>query len=294
MISLKAVAKTGDVIAVESPVYFVILRIIQSLGMTVLEIESDPETGMSVDSLERALASIHVKAVVAVPNFSNPTGALMTDEKKLQLVHLLAERDIPLIEDDIYGELYAGRHRPTNCREFVADNELGGQVITCSSFSKTLAPGYRVGWVIPGEKYYERVTRQKRLTSASTGTLPQLAIAEFMQSGSYERHLRQLRIACQQQTAQMRTCIAQSFPPGTRISNPKGGFVLWVQLPGELDTLKLAERAMQEKISLAPGEMFSVTDKYRSFLRFCAGAPWSERTEQAIIRVAELITEMSC
>ena len=242
MISLKAVAKAGDVIAVESPVYFVILRIIQSLGMTVLEIESDPKTGISVESLEKAIQSINITAVIVIPNFSNPSGALMPDEKKQCLVNLLDEKQITLIEDDVYGELYFGPHRPSNCREF----SNNGKVMLCSSFSKSIAPGYRIGWVIPGQ-FRERVFRQKRLSSAATGTLSQLAIADFIQAGTFNRHMRKLRLTYRDQLIQMRTAIAATMPKGTRITNPVGGFILWAQLPGKVDTLKLAEAALQTK-----------------------------------------------
>jgi len=287
LLSLKAVASHGDVIAVESPVYFVLLRIVKSLGMSVIEIESDPHTGMSIDALERAVNSIAISAVICIPNFSNPSGTLMSDEKKQRLVELLNERAIPLIEDDIYSELYFGDSRPTSCRDF-GD---AGQILSCNSFSKTLAPGFRIGWVLPG-KYKDSVIKHKRLTSAATSTLPQMAIAHFMQSGAYQRYLRNLRQIFKQQIYTLRQSIARHFPADTRISHPEGGFVLWVQLPYKLDTLVLAERAMQEKISIAPGMMFSVSAQYTHFLRLCTGFIWSEVAEQGVKRLGEMIEEM--
>lgn len=287
LLSLKAVAKHGDVIAVESPVYFVLLRIVKSLGMTVIEIESDPETGMSVDILEKAINSINISAVICIPNFSNPNGTLMSDEKKQRLVNILNPKGIPLIEDDIYGELYFGDKRPRNCRDFDSTDN----VLTCGSFSKSLAPGYRIGWVIPG-KHLQAVISHKRLTSAATNTLSQLAIADFIQTGAYHRHLKKLRQTFKQQLFTMRQSIAQHFPENTRISNPQGGFVLWVQLPFELNTLQLAERAMAEKISIAPGMMFSVSDQYTHFIRLCTGFIWSDKAEHGVKRLGEMIEEM--
>ena len=287
LLSLKAVANHGDVIAVESPVYFVLLRIVKSLGMSVIEIESDPHTGMSVEALERAVNSISISAVICIPNFSNPSGTLMSDEKKQRLVDLLQARSIPLIEDDIYSELYFGDSRPSSCRDFATDD----MILSCNSFSKTLAPGFRIGWVIPG-KFKNAVIKHKRLTSAATGTLPQMAIAHYMHSGAYQRHLRKLRQTFKQQTYTLRQSIARHFPADTRISHPEGGFVLWVQLPFKLDTLVLAERAMQEKISIAPGMMFSVSDQYTHFLRLCTGFIWTDEADQGVKRLGEMIREM--
>ena len=286
LLSLKAVANSGDVIAVESPIYFVLLRIVKSLGMSVIEIESDPHTGMSIDALERAVDSIEISAVICIPNYSNPSGTLMTDLKKQRMVELLADRAIPLIEDDIYGELYFGDSRPSICQEF-GDSDM---ILSCNSFSKTLAPGFRIGWVLPG-KYEAQVIKHKRLTSAATGTLQQLAIAHFMQIGAYQRHLRKLRQTFKRQMYTLRQSIARHFPEGTRVSHPDGGFVLWVQLPFNIDTLDLAERAMKEKISIAPGMMFSVSDQYTHFLRLCTGFAWSDTAEQGVRRLGQMIRE---
>ena len=287
LLSLKAVAKPGDVIAVESPIYFVLLRIVRSLGMTVIEIESDPVNGMSIDALRRACDKIEISAVLCIPNYSNPSGTLMGERKMQALVALLSEKNIPLIEDDIYGELYFGESRPLNCQDFSTD----GNVLTCSSFSKTLAPGYRIGWVVAG-KYTQDIIKLKRLTSAATNTLGQLTIAHFLQTGAYQRHLKKMRLIFKQQLYKLRQSIACHFPPGTRISNPEGGFVLWVQLPTKCDTLALAERAMSEKISIAPGMMFSVSDQYSQFLRLCAGFIWTEKADEGVKRLGELIVEM--
>jgi len=288
LLSLKATASPGDVIAVESPMYFVLLRIVKSLGMTLLEIESDPVTGMSIEALQRAIDTVRVAAVICIPNFSNPSGTLMPDTNKRQLVSLLEQHDVPLIEDDLYADLYFGDARPSSCHDFAHK----GTVLSCSSFSKTLAPGYRIGWILPG-RYREQVIQHKRLTSAATTTLSQLAIAQFIQSGAYQRHVRILRQTFKQQIFQLREAIARYFPEGTRISDPRGGFVLWVQLPGEIDTGQLTERAMQEKISIVPGLMFSATKRYSNFLRLCAGFTWSEAAEQGVKRLGELIRETS-
>lgn len=287
MTSLSAVAKPGDVVAVESPAYYMVLQIIESLGMLALEIATDPVAGMCVDDLNRAVDQIDVKAVVCNANFHNPTGSLMPDEEKRRLVRILAERDIPLIDDDIYGDLYFTAERPRTLKSFDED----GNVILCSSFSKTVAPGYRVGWVLPGRHRF-KVTARKHLVSAATASLPQMAMAEFLHGGGYDRHLVSLRRHYGDQVLKMRAAVAEHFPEATRVSEPSGGFVLWVELPAGTDSWELFNRAMEHGISIAPGPLFSSSGKYRNFVRLNAGHPWDSRIADAVGTVGRLAAAM--
>ena len=286
VVSLQAVAKPGDIIAVESPAYFSVLQTIQTLGMLALEIPTDSETGLCLDSLRVAIDENNVRAVVAVPNFHNPTGALIPDDSKKALVQLLREHEIPLIEDDVYGDLYFGDRRPRTCQAF--DTE--GLVLTCSSFSKTLAPGYRVGWVIPG-RFRSEVMQRKQLLSSATAGITQLTVAEFLRSGGYDRHLAQLRKRYRQQLMMLRESVAEHFPEGTRITRPQGGFVLWIQLPRGVDSIELYESALQHNIGVTPGSLFSATGKYKSFIRLCAGHPWSDAMENGVATLGALVRE---
>lgn len=287
-LSLQAVARRGDIVAVESPTYFSVLRLIERMGMLAVEIDSDPETGLCLDALENAIETMDIKAVVAVLNYSNPTGSHMPDPAKQRLVQMLERADIPLIEDDIYGDLYFGERRPAIAKCY----ETSGRVLTCGSFSKTLAPGFRVGWVI-ADRYRDDVLEWKQATSSAMCSLPQMATADYLRSGEYDRHLVRLRRAYRQQVDKMRFMLAQHFPKGTRISNPKGGFVLWVEMPRGIDALELLNRALQEQISFTPGMMFSATRKFRNFMRVSCGHPWDERIEAAVVRLAELIGELA-
>ena len=144
---LKAVTNYGDTVAVECPTYFGIYQAIESLGLKVVEILSDPVTGMDLNNLQKAIKKFPVKACVVIPNFNNPLGSCMPDENKKKLVEIITQHNIPLIEDDIYGELYFGRNRPKTCKYF----DKKGLVMHCSSLSKSLSPGYRIGWAIPGK-----------------------------------------------------------------------------------------------------------------------------------------------
>ena len=287
-VALQVVAKPGDIIAVESPTYFCGLQIIERLGMLALEIDTDPQDGMCPKALARALESHPVKAVLSVANFSNPTGGLMPEANKAEVVQLLARRGIPLIEDDVMGDLYFGNSRPRSYQAY--DRE--GLVITCSSVSKTVAPGYRVGWVLPG-RFRQQIAHGKQLNSSASVSVTQMAMAEFLRGGHYDRHLARLRRACREQIERLRYAVGEHFPAGTRASRPQGGSTLWVQLPRGVDSNVLYQRALAAGISATPGTLFSATGKYQNFVRLCAGHPWSERIESAVKTLGELADELS-
>lgn len=285
--ALQVVARSGDAVAVESPCYFQILRLIESLGMLAVEVRTDPDTGLDLSALQRNLGKVDIKAVIAVPNFHNPLGALMPDANKRALVELLAERRIPLIEDDVYGDLHFTSQRPWVAKAF----DRTGNVILCSSFSKTLAPGYRVGWMAPG-RFAKQVGKLKSALSGTTASLTQLAVSEFLSTGAYDRSMRRMRRTYAEQVEQVRHAIARYFPSGTRITNPAGGFVLWVELPDGLDGERLFHAALARGVSITPGSVFSTTARFGGYVRISAGLPWSDQVEQAISTVGELAHAM--
>jgi DNA-binding transcriptional MocR family regulator len=283
-LSLLAVARPGDTIAIESPAYYGTLRAIEALGLRALEIPTHPRHGMELDALEAVLDKRRVAAVLVVPSFSNPLGSCMPEEHRQRLVAMLARRDLPLIEDDIYSDIYFGTERLRPCKAF--DTE--GRVLLCGSFSKTLAPGYRVGWVAPG-RYRERVELLKFAQTVATPTLPQLTIARFLQGGGYDRHLRGLRRRLATQVERMTEAIAEHFPEGTRVTRPTGGMVLWVELPSAVDALALHSRALEAGISISPGPIFSAqAGRYSHFIRLSCGSPWSPRIEAAVATLGSL------
>jgi len=285
---LRAVAKAGDVIAIESPAFYGTLQVIESFGMKALEIATDPRDGIVMDALAAAIRRQKIKACLLVTNFSNPLGSRMPDANKKALVELLARREIPLIEDDIYGDLCFAGPRPKTAKAY--DKE--GLVLLCSSFSKTLAPGYRVGWTAPG-RFRPQVESLKFTSSMATTTAPQMAIAEFLQSGGYDRYLRKLRRLLAGQVEQMRHAVSQYFPAGTKVTRPQGGYVLWVELPRSVDSLDLHRRALAQKISIAPGPIFSAKQKYKNFIRLSCGLPWSERIDRAVQTLGELARKIT-
>jgi len=286
-LALQTVCKAGDTVVIESPAYFIHLQAMEMLGLKVVEIPSHPQHGIYLDTLRYVLEETPVKACLLVSNFSNPLGSCMPDEKKKELANMLAERDIPLIEDDIYGDICFSSHRPRVVKAF----DEKGLVILCSSFSKTLAPGFRVGWTAPG-RFKAQIEYQKMVCNLATATPPQMAVAEFLASGGYDHYLRRIRRIYARYTFLMSRAVAEHFPEGTRISRPSGGFFLWVELPGHIDSILLYEKALQAGITIAPGPIFSARQKFRNCIRLNT-AIWSERTEKAIRKLGELVQCMA-
>lgn len=286
-LGLQAVAQKGDTIAIESPCFYGVLQVISSLGMKALEIPTDPKEGISLPALEMAVDKWPVKALLLVTNFSNPLGHLMPDEKKKELLVLLGKRNIPLIEDDIYGDLGFGQHRPKPARAFDKNN----MVVYCSSFSKTIAPALRLGWIDAG-RYHQQVINQKFISNLATPSLSQLAVADYLQGGGYDRHLRQVRESYFRQMNAMSQMIAKSFPEGTKLTRPEGGFTLWVGLPEGVDSIVLFQKAYEQKISVAPGPIFSSSQKYRNFLRLSCAYGDRVKMERAVIILGQIVEKL--
>ena len=284
---LKAITKPGDAVAIESPTYFAIFQVMESHGLKVVEIPTDPITGIDIEYLQQAIPRFDIKACLFVTNFNNPLGSCIPDNRKKQLVELLAKKEIPLIEDDIYGELYFGKTRPKTCKSF----DKKGLVLYCASFSKSLAPGYRIGWTIPG-KFKEKVIRLKRMHTVSTNTLAQAAVADFLSNGRFELHLRHLRKALHTQSLRYIQLVSEHFPADTRITRPHGGFVLWIEMNKKVNAYKLHKRALKHNIGIAPGQIFSSQGKFENCFRISYGEPMSPRIEEGIIKLGKLIEDM--
>lgn len=285
---LRAVAGAGDIILVQSPTFLCYLQLIEDLEMQALEIPVDPEKGIDMELLAAALDKQEVKAALINANFHNPLGCLMPDDDKQRLIRLFQHKNIPVIEDDIYGDLYFGEKRPRPLKHF----DESGLVLYCSSFSKSLAPDLRIGWTVPG-KYLERVKRLNFNSSLSHSQLLQHVIASFLHSGAYERHLRRMRNSLKKQMAQLISAVAQSFPPGTRVSSPQGGLCLWVELPAGVDTWHLFEMARAHNISIVPGTLCSATNRFNTCLRLNFGYRWSRKQAKGIALLGQMIAGMS-
>jgi DNA-binding transcriptional MocR family regulator len=282
-LSLRAICKPGDTVAIESPICFDQLQCLETLGLKALEIPTHPRNGISLQALRFAIQQTPIQAVMVISNFNNPLGSYIPEANKRALVDLLADYEIPLIEINLLGELYFGDQHPKVAKSY----DRKGLVLLCSSFSKDLCPAYRIGWIVPG-KYKSKVQQLKYASNLATATLPQLAIAEFLSSGSYDVHLRRIRRVYARRIAALTQAVNRYFPEGTRMTRPAGGFVSWIQLSETVDSLVLYKKAKQAGIAITPGYIFSTTDQYRNFIRLNA-ANWDDNSERAIQHLGELI-----
>lgn len=283
---LMALTQKGDTIALESPCYPGILQLALSMGLKVLEIATHPVDGIAIEALEKLLP--HIKVCLLVPNFNTPLGYCTPDERKKEIVALLAQHQIPLIEDDTYGDLHFGAERPKCCKSF----DTTGNVLWCGSVSKTLAPGYRVGWVAPG-KYKDQILKLKLVHALSSTTVIHEAVGNFLMNGRYDNHLRSLRKTLQENYHHYAAAIAAYFPEGTKISRPQGGLALWVELPKEIDTTLLYNYALKNGISIGPGRMFTLQDQFKQCMRLCIGLPWSDELRLKLKQLGSLAKAMA-
>jgi DNA-binding transcriptional MocR family regulator len=283
-LALRTVTRRGDAVVVESPCYFGVLQLLAELGLRAIEVPAEPRRGPSVDQIGEAISRNGARACVLVPNFSNPLGSLMPVGDKRALVELCTSRDVPIIESDVYGDLPFEGERPLPLKAF----DRAGLVMHCSSLSKSLAPGFRVGWICPG-RYFDAVEQRKFTYTVASPTVTQAASAAFLASGGYDRHLRAVRRHLRDQVTHAREAIATHFPRGTRVSNPQGGFLLWVELPtGTVDAVELQRRALRDRISIVPGPLFSASGGFRRCFRVSCSHPWSPVLEGGVAKLARL------
>ena len=289
LLALRSVAGPGDVIAVETPTYHGMLELIDGLGMFAVEVETCPEEGVTLSELERTLVRHDVTACMFSTTLGNPLGVTMPDGHRRELVEMLKRYDVALIEDDVYGDLRFDGERPVPA-QFLGDSS---RVVTCGSFSKTAAPGYRIGWIVADATLIDDIARLKRAFSCSSGFLQQLTLAEFLSSGDYNRHLNALRPILKRNADRMGALVAEHFPTETRTSRPVGGSVLWLELPDQVDAEKLFDDAIGAGISIAPGHIFSPCACYDNFIRLSFGHPWTDKTEQAVRWLGERVTQLA-
>ncbi|AYF33865.1 GntR family transcriptional regulator [Vreelandella alkaliphila] len=286
-IALRTLTQPGDVVAVDSPSFYGTMQILKANGLKALEIPTDPQTGISLEALEMALEQWPIRAIQVTPTYNNPLGYTMSEARKQALFQLAQRFDVAIIEDDIYGDLSYTHPRPLTVKSFDDD----GRVLLCSGFSKTVGPGLRVGWLAPG-CYRDKALHMKYVSTGASATLPQLAVAEFVAKGHYERHLRYVTRQYQRQRDIMINWVQRYFPEGAGISYPQGSFLLWVELPAAVDCVRLNERLAKRAIHVAPGSLFSASGKFRQCLRLNYAFTLTPAIEDAVRTVGELATEM--
>jgi DNA-binding transcriptional MocR family regulator len=285
---LRAVTKPGDVVALESPTLFAFLEILENLHLRALEIPTHPRTGFSLDALQLAMDTQPVKAILAVPTLSNPIGSSMPLSDRQRLARMVGERGIPLIEDVLYNDLAEREEQRRAVRSF----DKTGHVMICGSFSKTIAPGLRLGWVDAG-RWGAKLVRMKESTSGSQTTIIERALADLLTQPGIEAGYRQVRSAIAGRVDEARGLIARHFPDGTRVTDPQGGFILWVELPNGVDSLELFQACLADNIVIAPGKMFSATSYFGHCIRLGLGGGWDDAHRHALRRVGELANQIA-
>lgn len=284
---LMAVTRPGDTVLIESPTFYAALQAIERIGLRAIEVPSHPKDGIDLDAMERAIQRHKPKACWIMTNFQNPLGSLLSDAKKQALVALITKYQVPLIEDDVYSELYFGDKRPMPAKAF----DTQGLVMHCSSFSKCLAPGYRVGWVVPGQ-YAQLVERLKLTTTISTSVPSQITLGKYLQKGGYDKHLRNLRHTLLVNQIKFVEAIERYFPEGTCLTAPQGGYFLWVKLPDGVDALQLHQLATANGISIAPGPIFSAQRNFKDYIRLNYGHIWDAQIEAGLATLGKLVRHL--
>ena len=284
---LRVLTQPGDLIAVESPTYYGWLQLAEVLGLKVIEIPCDPTTGISLEALQLAANQWPIKALLLTTRLSNPLGGSMPEARQRQLLRLASDYDIRIVEDDIYGELAFEAGSSKSLKSF----DLEQRVIYCSSFSKTLSPGVRIGWLVASQ-FQEQIERLQTFTTHSACSVTQMGVAAYLENGGYDRHLRHIRQEYRSNLAAFQLAVQQYFPDGTQMTRPGGGFILWVSLPVRVNTKDLHLRALAQGISVAPGMIFSNTEQFNHCLRLNCAIPWNREAERAIQALGGLAEQL--
>lgn len=282
-LALMAVTKPGDSVLVESPSYYGTLSLLAKLKLRAITVPAS-SGGLDLEAVTEAVKKYPVAAMLVLPNFSNPSGSLMDEASRRRLLDIADLHGIPIVEDDIYGDLPHQGPRPPCLKAM----DRTDRVILCGSYSKTLAPGLRVGYVVGG-RHHGRIMELKNALNLGGPALPALTVAEFLRSGGYDRHLRKLREAFRVQICRTREEVAEVFPEGTRMSNPSGGLVVWLELPGQVDVLEVFREARELGINFAPGTLFSPHGLFRNCMRLSCGRPWTPHIQAGIAKLGELV-----
>lgn len=285
-IALRCLTRPGDTVLIQSPTYFCFLQLLESLGLRAIEVPSCPVNGVDPADVADAVDTYGISACILSPNFNNPDGSLTPEAAKAEIVRLLAERGVPLVEDDVYGDVYFDDRRPPTMKSM----DEQGLVILCSSFSKTVSPGLRLGWMVPG-RWLDKALSIKATTSVASASPNQLAMAEYLGGGQYDRHLRRFRTAMDRDMAAMQNHLVQAFPEGTRCTRPRGGSVIWLELPGSVDSVELFYRARQNGIGIAPGSIFTTREKYDNFIRLTCSGVWDDNVRRGLDTLGRLTDE---
>ncbi|WP_316821558.1 PLP-dependent aminotransferase family protein [Pedobacter gandavensis] len=276
-IALAAVTQPGEAVAVESPCVFSMLQVLTSLKLKIVEIPVLDPNGFDLDFLQETLRTIPIKAIVVSPNFHNPTGLLMSDENKRKLLEIAKEKEIPIIENDVYGDLNFSDHRPGN----ISAMDDSGLVMTFSSYAKTLASGIRLGWLFTG-RFFKEAEQIKFALGSTVAPIYQETMLKILSSSSYDRHLHSFRRKLAGQCYQTIAIISSHFPERTLISTPKGGYSIWLKMDQEMDLTKFYTSCEKIGLRFTPGSTFSYSNAFEQYFRIIFALKYTEQREEVL------------
>ncbi|MBN2339933.1 MAG: PLP-dependent aminotransferase family protein [Deltaproteobacteria bacterium] len=283
-LAIQSAVGPGGVIAVESPMFFGIIVLLEVLQVRVIEIPTTPTTGIDLDALESVLSSQSIDACMLSANFQNPLGAAMPSENKRRLLQMAEQYQFSIIEDDVFGECSFDGRPSVPIKKY----DETRNVLFCSSFSKTICPSLRAGWLIAG-KQLDNCLNLKLAQTLGSPVATQLVMTGFLESGGYVAHMRRFQKQIARQTFQLRDLVLRHFPRGTKVTAPRGGYFLWVEYEGDIDAVTLFERALQHKIVISPGPVFSVENRFHYAMRLSSAGPVDDRIASAVKQLGQWI-----
>ncbi len=288
----KILLDPGDAVVVESPTYLAALQAWNAYEASFIGVPSD-QAGMDVDLLEE-IASRQPKLLYCQPNFQNPTGVTLSRERRESLVGISVRHGLPILEDDPYRQLrFEGRPLPRliglESERQGNHGEYHGNIISLSTFSKILAPGLRVGWVVAAPEVIAHLTQAKQGTDLHTSTLDQMIAYEMLGSGYLEDHQQLIVRTYRERRDVMLASLAEHFPPEARWTRPEGGMFLWVELPDAIDASELLREAMKQQVAFVPGQGFHVDGSGHNTLRLNFSNSTSAQIREGIARLARAL-----
>ncbi|ENV17030.1 aminotransferase-like domain-containing protein [Acinetobacter guillouiae] len=283
-LSLQALTQAGDYILLQQTIFYGAWQAAERLGLKVITIPEHPEHGIDLDAFEQAILKYPIKVCLMMLNGQNPIGFTVSDEIKLKLAKLLNQYQIYLIEDDVYEELYYDQKKPLSMKYFDQQN----WVLHCSSFSKTLGAGFRIGWVYAG-KFSEHIQHTQLMSTLSVNSFIQNALVEYLSHRHYEKHLKTLRSTLQRYKKQYFNYLKTHLPEQCHVNYYPSGYFLWIELPEQVDSNEIYQRMLEHGISVAPSSLFNISNQQNHFIRMNCSFEMNEKIQNALNQLIYII-----
>jgi DNA-binding transcriptional MocR family regulator len=279
--------RPGDEVVVEVPTYLGAIQAFRALNARVIGVPTDSE-GIRVDLLDSILARHRPRLIYTLPTFQNPTGTVMSQERRRRLLILAKRYQTPILEDDPYGEIYFGDKQPQPLKAL----DTSGQVLYLSTYSKILAPGLRVAWLAAPELMIERLSLHKQVFDLNTNALGQWTVSEVLRRNLLEEHLAMLRQQYRHKRDLMLQAIATHWPQEVRVNRPAGGFHLWCRLPADMRSRSLLRESANEQVAFVIGEPFHVDGGGQQHFRLSYAYPETDHIEEGVQRIGNAIKRL--